>query len=278
MTLWCRWLGVAGIELNVEGRGIIIDPYFTRFPLWKMWIGPIYPDRDLIIKNIPRCDTILVTHAHFDHVMDVPIAALHTGATVMGSRNTCLIAGASGVPAKQIRRIEAGDRLELGDFRVDVLPARHGKTAIDRIINGPMPADLKIPLRALDYRMDQCLAFLVEVDGLRILIGSGEIVEENTPADILFVGAIALENETDRYYSTAMERTRPSIVIPYHWDDMFRPLSKPVRPTYRPPSWTIPPLRRVDLSSFSRMIDTIAPGTTVIIPEIFRLYNINELL
>lgn len=278
MTVCCRWLGVAGVELRTGEQVLAIDPYFTRFPFWKMWAGPVIPNRGLIAEHIQRCDYVLVTHPHFDHVMDVPAAAIHTGATVLGSLNTCQIVRASGVPVEQTCRIEVGARLELGAFRVDVLPARHGKTPIDWIINGPVHADLKPPLRAFDYRMDECFAFRVETGGLRLLIGSGEAMQDNIEADVLFVGTVVLTMKPRRYYETLLARVRPKIVIPYHWDDMYRPLSYPIRPTFEPPALAIPPLRRVDLSGFAQMIDAIAPGTKTIIPEIFRSYDVNELL
>lgn len=278
MTVCCRWLGVAGVELSVGGQVLLIDPYFTRFPFRKMWMGPVFPDRGFIAEHIQQCDYILVTHPHFDHLMDVPAAAVQTGATVMGSLNACRIVRASGVPAGQTGRIEAGDRLDLGAFRVDVLPARHGKTPIDRIINGPVRADLKPPLRAFDYRMDACFSFLVETGGLRLLIGSCETVDDNIRADILFVGTVMLTMEPRRYYEALLARVRPKIVIPYHWDDLYRPLSRPIRPSFEPPAWALPPLRRIDLSGFAHMIDAIAPGTKVIIPEIFRSYAVGELL
>jgi L-ascorbate metabolism protein UlaG (beta-lactamase superfamily) len=278
MTIRCRWLGVAGVELSTGGQVLVIDPYFTRFPFWKMWIGPVFSDHGPIAEHIQRCDYILVTHPHFDHVMDVPAAAIQTGAMVIGSRNTCQIVRASGVPAEQTRQIEAGNRLELGKYRVNVLPARHGKTPIDRIINGPVRANLKPPLRALDYRMDACFTFLVETGGLRLLIGSGETAEGNAHADVLFVGTVVLTMDPRLYYEALLARVRPKIVVPYHWDDMYRPLSMPVRPTFEPPAWAIPPVRRIDLSGFATMIDAVAPGTRVIVLEMFRSYNIDELL
>lgn len=278
MTVRCRWLGVAGVELSVDGQALVIDPYFTRIPFRKMWIGPVLPDRALIAEHIPQCNHILVTHPHFDHLMDVPAAAIQTGATVVGSLNTCRIATVSGVAAELTCLIGAGDRLELGSYRVDVLPARHGKTPVDWIINGPVRSDLKPPLRAFDYRMDACFTFLVETGGIRLLVGSCETLADNIQADVLFVGTVALTMEPRRYYAALLDRVRPKIVIPYHWDDMYRPLSMPLRPTFEPPGWTIPPLRRFDLSGFARLIDGIAPGTKVIIPELFRSFDVGELL
>jgi L-ascorbate metabolism protein UlaG (beta-lactamase superfamily) len=278
MTVCCRWLGVAGVELISNNQVLVIDPYFTRFPFWKMLIGPVRPQADVITHSVQRCDHILVTHSHFDHMMDVPTLALQTGATILGSPNACQIATASGVPVGQTHRIDAGDQLSLGEFQVSVLPALHGKTSLDWLINGPIVHNLTPPLRALDYRMDECFTFLVTVAGIRLLIGGCETIQENAPADILIAGMVGLTMNRYLYYKALMRRVRPKVVIPYHWDDMYRPLSKPTWPSFEMPSLSSPTLRRVDMSGFSQMIEKIAPDTQVIIPEIFHTYDISKLL
>jgi L-ascorbate metabolism protein UlaG (beta-lactamase superfamily) len=276
--LQCRWLGVAGVELSAGGQTLVIDPFFTRFPFWRMWPGRVRPDRDLIAATLRRCDHVLVTHAHWDHLMDVPHVALNTGAAVAGSRNTCQLLEVLGVPPGQIRQISAGERLSLGEFQVEVLPAQHGRTPIDRTINGPLRPGLKPPLRAFDYRMDACFSFLVRVGGYRLLIGPGENPVESRPADVLFVGVIKTVPDPPAYYAALLRRVRPAVVIPYHWDDLFSPLSRPLRPTFQLPEWAFPPLRRVDLAAFSRMITHTAPGTRVLVPEIFRVYEVDKLV
>lgn len=276
--LQCRWLGVAGVELSAGGQTLVIDPFFTRFPLWRMWPGRVRPDRDLIAATLQRCDHVLVTHAHWDHLMDVPHVALNTGATVAGSRNTCQLLEVLGVPPGQIREISAGERLSLGAFHVEVLPAQHGRTPVDRYINGPLRSGLKPPLRAFDYRMDACFSFLVHVGGYRLLIGPGENPVESLPADMLFVGVFKTMPDPPAYYATLLRRVTPAVVIPYHWDDLFSPLSRPLRPMFQLPEWAFPPLRRVDLAAFSRMIAHMAPGTRVLVPEIFRVYEVDELV
>jgi L-ascorbate metabolism protein UlaG (beta-lactamase superfamily) len=258
------------IELKVDDQILVIDPYFTRIPFRRMWFGRIRPDGSLSAEQVPRCDFILVTHSHWDHLLDVPDVAHNTSATVLGSPNTCRLLVASGVPEEQIRLIGTGDSLALGSFQVEVLPAEHGKIPLDKLFNGPLSAHLRPPLRAWDCRMDSCLAFLIQAGEQRVLVGAAEYPEQGTTPDILFVGV----TYSPARYRSLLQRARPPVVVPIHWDDMFRPLSKPIRPMLQPPAWAIPPLQRVNLAGFSQMIEQMAPGTKVIIPELFRLYNL----
>ena len=91
-----RWLATAGIELRVHGRIVLIDPFFSRFPLWKMWFGRVCVDHDLVAVKIQSCDSVLVTHAHWDHIMDVPDVVHNTGALAYGSPNCCQLLAACG--------------------------------------------------------------------------------------------------------------------------------------------------------------------------------------
>jgi len=305
-----RWLGVGGVELSVDDQTLAIDPYFTRIPLWRMAFGRVRPDRALIANQIPRCDFVLVTHAHVDHLMDVPDVVRNTGAVALGSPNTCRLLEASGVPAQQVREIVAGDRLTLGRFRVEVLPADHvavagwqplqykGKRSgsfqykgkRSGSFSGPLPPDPRPPLRARDYLMDCCFGFLVEIEGQRLLHCPGQAVS----AEVLTIKPVW----TRSHYESLLRGARPRIVIPVHWDDFTRPLSKPVRPMVapfnmkrRPTAPTadsrgrsgaalsgqlIAPLKRIDLAQFEHMVKQIAPETRVLIPEVSRIYDLSE--
>jgi len=59
-----RWLGVGGIEIRVEQQILAVDPFFTRPPFRRLWFGRVRPNRKLIADLMPRCNHILVTHAH----------------------------------------------------------------------------------------------------------------------------------------------------------------------------------------------------------------------
>jgi L-ascorbate metabolism protein UlaG (beta-lactamase superfamily) len=88
-SLDIRWLGVAGIELRAIEQILVIDPFVTRPPFRRMWWGYILSDSALAAATVPHADFVLVTHAHWDHVMDVPAVIDQTMAKAYGSPNTC---------------------------------------------------------------------------------------------------------------------------------------------------------------------------------------------
>jgi L-ascorbate metabolism protein UlaG (beta-lactamase superfamily) len=266
-TITFRWLGVAGIELQMDDSILLIDPYVTRIPFRKLWLGRVQPNGALVREKIPRADFVLVTHAHFDHLLDVPEVVRHTGATAYGSSNACRLLAACGVQENRIAEIQAGDRLPLGPFAVQVLTAEHVPVA--GFGPAPLPKPSSPPVRARDYRMDVCFAFLLSSGRLRVLTDPGEHPGVVPPADLLF-----LYPYQDRTYLEALlSQARPRMVLPLHWDDPFRPVSRPPRPYFQPPRLALPPLRRINLAEFARQVQEIAPQAVVLIPERFRPYQ-----
>lgn len=69
------WLGHAGIRLEIGDQILLIDP----------WIGdcPTFP-KDRRAEMLEGATAILVTHAHFDHVADVPDLAREMDLPVYG--------------------------------------------------------------------------------------------------------------------------------------------------------------------------------------------------
>jgi L-ascorbate metabolism protein UlaG (beta-lactamase superfamily) len=272
--IWFRWLGVAGIELRAGEHTLAIDPFVTR-PTWRrLWHGRVEPDSALVAQKLPRCDAVLVTHPHWDHVLDVPEVARRSNADVYGSANTCHLLEVLGAARSRLHLLAAGDCLQMGPFGVEVLPAIHTRILGRPFLVGPLADELHPPLRLLDYRMDVDFSFRVSAGSYTLLDWSSESAEGATPADVLFVKPFG----TRTYYAELLDAARPQLVIPIHWDNFLRPLSKPLRPMMRPPVWSLRPLRRVDLSAFRRMLGELAPDVDVFVPEMFRAYDLCERL
>jgi L-ascorbate metabolism protein UlaG (beta-lactamase superfamily) len=265
-----RWLGVAGVELRMAEKILLVDPFLTRPPFHRLFIGHAVPNDSLLAARLPRCDYVLVTHPHWDHLMDVPSIALRTSATVVGSPNTCRIAAACGVPAARIKEVGLGDRFSLRPFECEVFPADHGRTPIDWLINGTVPTDIEPPLRLRDYRMDVCFSFAEKAGSLTVLL----MPTSGRPADVMMVGAVL---PPPRLQELLMQ-VRPRLVVPVHWDAFFRPITRPLRPMLAPPSLTWPPLRLMHPERFRELVERLAPATRVLLPEPFASYQLDSLL
>ncbi len=263
-----RWLGTAGIQIKSHNEILLIDPFLSRPPFKFLFAGRVHPDQDQISKHILHADHVLISHAHYDHLMDVPFIALHTRAQIYGSPNTCQILQIHHVPKDQIHPVHEGDEFKASNFLIEVIPAKHpivpGYTA------GRLKSKLEPPLSLRDYRMDNYFSFLITTDELRILVWSSISTHYAQPADVLFVRAVASPD----WYAELLAIVKPRLVIPTHWDDIFQPLSKPAQPFLAPPLFSIQPIKRINLDDFRKTIQFIVPNCNVLIPERFRQYDL----
>ncbi len=226
----------------------------------------VLSNHQLASEKLVACDFILVTHSHWDHLMDVAEVIRNTGAVACGSANTCKILGAAGIPPAHIRQIEVGSQERLLDYSVEVLPGRHVRTPLDRVLNGAVRDNLSVPLRLVDYKMDSCFSLLVQCGKTRILFG-------NFPAraDILFINP----NDLAGFYLPFIQAVQAKIIVPIHWDNFFVPLNRPIRPMLNFPAWLYPFIRRNTLESFKRAVETGCASTRVIVPTLFDEFSID---
>jgi L-ascorbate metabolism protein UlaG (beta-lactamase superfamily) len=275
--LQLRWLGVAGLELHAGDQTLLIDPFLSRPSLGDTVRGRLAPDSGRIEATIPAASQVLVTHAHWDHLLDVPEILRQTGAVAYGSVNTCRLLAACGLPEDQVRPIEAGQRHQLGHFAVEVLSARH--MWVPGFGAGDLEDPARPPRRARDYRLDECFSFHLRAGGLSLLDWSSQDPEpapgQRPPqADLLLVKLAG----SGSYFRRLISAVKPRLVVPVHWDDLFRPLGGPVQPVLRRSRWLGPWQRRVDPQRFEAWLEVLVPGVRVMVPEPLRPYDLAELV
>ena len=70
MPVTLTWTGHATWLIDTGSGALLVDPFFDECPTASMKAEDV------------RCDAILVTHGHFDHVADLVAIAKRTGAKV----------------------------------------------------------------------------------------------------------------------------------------------------------------------------------------------------
>ena len=225
-----------------DGRDqVFFDCHFTRPSLPRYIFGSAATDAamaDELLRahGVDRLRAIFVSHSHHDHVMDAPYVASSCGAAIYGSASALNVARGGGVPEDRLTAFAGGETFEAGDYRVSVLPSRHSKpTLLNNDLGQTIDAPLAQPARLRDYKEGGSFDFLVESGGKQYLIRpSFNYIEgqlDGVRADVLFLGIAGLakaDAETEaKFFAETVEKVRPRLVIPIHWDNFFSPLDRP---------------------------------------------------
>ena len=234
------WMGTAGLYVHDGETGIYIDPFVSRYGLLKIGFGFTLKPKDSLIDEWIRLTggrnaaAILVSHSHYDHVLDVPRFAEKTGAMIIGSQSTANAALGSGIPENRITIITDRDTVALGKFEITFIKSVHSPALFGRI---PWPGNIKQPLRtpapASAYREGGVYAILLKhPKGALLHYGSPGVkpdIFKESAADVVFL-SLGGRKDTASLITHVLTPLHPATVIPIHFDDLFGPVDKDVSP------------------------------------------------
>ncbi len=235
------WLGVSTLLLDDGDCAIMTDGFFSRPSLIRVGLGRLAPsaarvDGCLARLGVQRLAAVLPVHSHFDHVLDSALVSARTGAKLVGGTSTAYVGRGHGLPDDQLVVATPGEPLALGSYEITLIESHHCPP--DRY-PGAITGPVRPPVRASAYRCGEAWSTLVRhrPSGRRCLIqGSAGYLPgalDGQRAEVVYLGLGQLGLQPESYLLEYWEQTVRAVgartVIGIHWDDFFRPLSKPLR-------------------------------------------------
>jgi L-ascorbate metabolism protein UlaG (beta-lactamase superfamily) len=139
------WYGHSAFRLDVAGRAILIDPFFTGNPAFVS-------NKAEAIKGVTD---IVLTHGHGDHVGDTLDIAKSTGATVTTNYDLGMWLVAKGL--EKLNPMNTGGTTDLGGFTVSLVRADHSSgdmaNGVSIYLGNPCGAIIKAPGEPTIYHM-----------------------------------------------------------------------------------------------------------------------------
>lgn len=223
------WLGTAGFKLSYQGTTIWIDPYVTRLSMLQL-VGRrvVPPSSEAVGRWVDKADAVLVGHTHFDHALDVPAIAKRTGCSVYGSQSLHNLMGLYGLAAQAVV-VTAHQDYEVGPFKFHFVPSIHSKLQLGLGIpySGELTCDHVDELTPQAYKCGQVWGIHIEVAGTRFYHqGSADLLEDEIKdrgVDVFLCG-ISGRRFTPNYVARIVKALAPSVIVPTHYDNFFRPL------------------------------------------------------
>jgi L-ascorbate metabolism protein UlaG (beta-lactamase superfamily) len=249
------YLGVNGFQFETHRHALLVDPYFTRIGFWDAALNErIQSSPDRVTEGMKHLrahpDAVLVTHAHFDHLLDVPDIMHRTGARLFSGPTAVRLVRSLGVPGRKCEIVQPGSVRTIGPWTIHVYAAQHdrlfGKVPFAQCSQAGVEATspsggggrgasgqggtlLKKPVKASDWCVGEPLAFVIEAAGKRIYIDSGGVPGAPLGPGIkhvdLAILGVALP-DSQRRIAEVVRRLHPRYTLPAHQDDFFAPLDR----------------------------------------------------
>ena len=192
MAIKFTYIGHATYILEIAGKQIVIDPFFTSNPTTD------------VAANSVAADYILVSHGHFDHVEDLVAIAKRTGAKVISNFEIVNWVQNQGIENVHPQHLGGGFSHEFGHLKLTI--AHHGSGLPDGSYGGN-PAGLLLTTQGkkLYFACDTALFQDMQLYG-----------EEGIDLFVAPIGDNFTMGPDDAL--SAVKFVNPKLVIPCHYN------------------------------------------------------------
>ncbi len=249
-----QYLGVGGHLFRFRGSAIMTAPSITNPSFWLL--GPFMPistDTDLVDQYLPEVtdvESILVGHAHYDHLMDVPYVMKNKAPKSHAYGSATMVHSIA--PAIKNERLHAlNNSMAILDkpgewqynnnrsIRFMAIKSTHAPHFMGiNMMSGSYSQDLEaLPWHAFGWKEGQTLSYLIDFLGSQEEIlhrvyyqdaASQEplgllpklIAKDQKRVDIAIITPASF-NQVDNYPESIMLDTKARHYILGHWEDFF---------------------------------------------------------
>lgn len=245
------WFGTATLAVENGDTRLLLDP-FTRMnkKLPRLRIG-----------DFTGYDYLLLSHGHFDHMMDVPaVLKADANVKVFCTETPARMLIASGVQESRICRVKPGDTFDAGSFQITVRAGRHIDFDMGYIRSVLPQCILRFPqtfkllglIKKLPENGEIVVYELHSEEKTLLVMGSYGVAEGETyPAQAdLLVFPFSGNSGIAGMARGTLQALRPKRLLFDHFDDSFPPLT-----------------RRMDVEGYCEMLKQEFPEIETVIPK-----------
>ncbi len=212
------WLAGGGFFINARGTILLLDPVLaTRAPRVCETGLPLLVDYPIDVRDAPRVDAVLYTHADDDHLAPVTAKKLANICPLfLGSAYVCRTLADLGAAPETRRACKPGETLRIGSCEITITPADHGWQMMH-------PEKFPDP-----FGLEDCLGFIVKTpDGALFFPGDTRLMKEHL--SIGGIDVLAMDASRDAWHlgvensAKLANHLKDALLIPYHYGTFDQP-------------------------------------------------------